>query len=85
MKAVLAACVALGAISFTALPQAHADDVRVPGVHVDVGDLAECGVELLVAEVLQNLDLVSDTVAWLAPNDAQGIAADLLMRSRSRS
>jgi hypothetical protein len=38
MKAVLAACVAFGAISFAALPQAHADDVRVPGVHVDVGD-----------------------------------------------
>jgi hypothetical protein len=34
MKTFLAACVAFGAISFAALPQAHADDVRVP----DVGD-----------------------------------------------
>jgi hypothetical protein len=39
MKAFLAACVAFGAITVAALPQAHADDIRigVPGVHVDVG------------------------------------------------
>ena len=39
MRTFLAACVAFGAVAYTALPQAHADDIRigVPGVHVDVG------------------------------------------------
>jgi hypothetical protein len=38
MKALLAACVAFGAVTVVALPQAHADvRVGVPGVHLDVG------------------------------------------------
>jgi len=39
MRAFLAACVAFGAVTVVALPQARADDVRigVPGVHLDVG------------------------------------------------
>ncbi len=54
-----------------------------PTVHADVGDLAEFGVEPLVAEVLQSLGLASDTVTRVASNDAQRIAAGLLKRLRS--
>ena len=38
MKAFLAACVAFGAITVAALPQAHAEvRIGVPGLHVDIG------------------------------------------------
>jgi hypothetical protein len=38
MKALLAACVAFGAITVAALPQAHAEvRIGVPGLHVDIG------------------------------------------------
>jgi hypothetical protein len=38
MRAILAACVAFGAITVAALPQAKAEvRIGVPGVHVDVG------------------------------------------------
>jgi hypothetical protein len=39
MRTFLAACVALGAVSIAALPQARAGDVRigVPGAHLDIG------------------------------------------------
>jgi hypothetical protein len=39
MRTLLAACVAFGAVSVAALPQARADDVRIgiPGAHLDIG------------------------------------------------
>ena len=38
MRTLLAACVAFGAITVAALPQANAEvRIGVPGVHVDIG------------------------------------------------
>lgn len=38
MKALLAACVAFGAITVAAVPPAHAEvQIGVPGLHVDIG------------------------------------------------
>lgn len=51
-----------------------------PEVFADVGDLAALDVERLVAEVLDDLDLPREQVAWIASNDARQRAADLFAR-----
>ena len=50
-------------------------------VHADAGDLSTFGVEVLVAEALEALDLPPDAAAWVASDNAQRSAADLLARS----
>jgi hypothetical protein len=51
---------------------------RGPTIHVDASHLAQDGVEPLVNEVLDALELSRDATDWIAPVDAQASAADLL-------
>src|SRR5262245_43147077 len=49
-----------------------------PELLADAGDVAAFGVEALVAEMLDALDLPRQAIAWIAPDDARRRAADLL-------
>lgn len=49
-----------------------------PTISVDARDLADLGVRPLVDEALATLDLSRDDTDWIAPDEAQTNAADLL-------
>lgn len=51
-----------------------------PTISVDARDLADLGVRPLVDEALATLDLSRDDTDWIAPDEAQTNAADLLRR-----
>jgi hypothetical protein len=51
-----------------------------PTIHVEASHLAQYGVEPLVNEVLDALELSRDATDWIAPVEAQAGAADLLAR-----
>jgi hypothetical protein len=50
-----------------------------PTVHVDAGEVAATGVEALVAEILESLDLPGDAVARVASGDLRGVAMQTLV------
>ena len=54
-----------------------------PTVHVGAGELGSLGVEPLVAEILEGLDMTSDLVKWVVSSDARQQAADLAASARS--
>jgi hypothetical protein len=55
-----------------------------PALYADAIDIAECGVNPLLDEILNALELTRDAVAWVVDADAQESAAIMVGMAQSR-